>query len=759
MKGNTIMTSTTESMTQQEYIDSLPLVRHGSHVAPFGLYPFLANNTNPTGAGAAILPIDPPGGTLARSGTFINAGWTTDERTRLLEGRRFEVITGPFEMVTTNVDEWRRMSPHVTRGTDPYQWRVQTTGSPRYPAVALDPDSTWSRLTEDECTRYGLHPDLRGVRRRFLTQSEIESAVTYVRYGGCFFEDRDVAVGTTKYYFAIPGDLTAAQWGVITEQMAARYPELRPFVGRRHITTRLGNAMDRLPTYGNRDLEPDVFYGSLDTIDGSPSVTVGERVLLLNRERGWPLSSAQVADWRLPLRLIGSTVSWSSVEAPVVTPSTDFSAQAKVFLESLPLVDVTWGTQSQPRVDGPFRYIETPGTTYPGTILRHIDEDYGNMGVGQVTEVVTVAEQREFLRGWRIFGDSRITPHVPPVPGLAEATAWYETLPLYNVAFYSHDDPNTTTGERLVNPFRVYEREAGQWIALRLTSEPHGNMGISQGRVVAEGAGHEEYATHLRGWYVGRDLCTPVEVAEEAKPEQASEEAAPEQTHRDWYLSLPLVRVADNALPTTLRGTDRFYRHAGASSLEGMQVVVMHRDIDDDDYTRFGRVQARHLTHGTYLRGWNVSPEDLTPADEPVAEPDVATGDDVSTPAALRAEIERLTAQHAADLAVISTVLHSEAEDRDWCDDYDRVIRSINERISTPIAPRTRTVNANIVVTGTFTYTVAAEVTVETGDPSTDDVRRAIEAQVSDGSVALARDAEASEISVNDWSLSAEDWD
>ncbi len=60
------------------------------------------------------------------------------------------------------------------------------------------------------------------------------------------------------------------------------------------------------------------------------------------------------------------------------------------------------------------------------------------------------------------------------------------------------------------------------------------------------------------------------------------------------------------------------------------------------------------------------------------------------TVADLRTELDAARRAHHDDIATIGSALLREAEDRDWCQDYDQVIDELNQRLTVPLPERER---------------------------------------------------------------------
>lgn len=74
----------------------------------------------------------------------------------------------------------------------------------------------------------------------------------------------------------------------------------------------------------------------------------------------------------------------------------------------------------------------------------------------------------------------------------------------------------------------------------------------------------------------------------------------------------------------------------------------------------------------------------------------------------LRETATRRRMDHAADIAKIGEALITEANDRDWCEAYDRVIDELNADLVMPLPTRERDYEVQIRVTYETTVTVTA---------------------------------------------------
>lgn len=74
----------------------------------------------------------------------------------------------------------------------------------------------------------------------------------------------------------------------------------------------------------------------------------------------------------------------------------------------------------------------------------------------------------------------------------------------------------------------------------------------------------------------------------------------------------------------------------------------------------------------------------------------------------LRAQLDRALSAHRADIATIGESLISEANDREWCSEYDEIVDKINRSLTVELPLRERE--------HTVTVTVTLEITVMARD-------------------------------------------
>lgn len=71
-------------------------------------------------------------------------------------------------------------------------------------------------------------------------------------------------------------------------------------------------------------------------------------------------------------------------------------------------------------------------------------------------------------------------------------------------------------------------------------------------------------------------------------------------------------------------------------------------------------------------------------------------------------EVSATMAKHRADIAAISERLIAEAEDRDWCDTYDDVIKDLNQELNVKLKVRVQPYVVDTIYTVTVRTTVTA---------------------------------------------------
>lgn len=67
-------------------------------------------------------------------------------------------------------------------------------------------------------------------------------------------------------------------------------------------------------------------------------------------------------------------------------------------------------------------------------------------------------------------------------------------------------------------------------------------------------------------------------------------------------------------------------------------------------------------------------------------------------------DLSALRDRHRGDIALIGSVLMEEANDREWCDEYDRVIERLNDRLSVQLPVREK--NHQVEISVTYRYDV-----------------------------------------------------
>lgn len=72
---------------------------------------------------------------------------------------------------------------------------------------------------------------------------------------------------------------------------------------------------------------------------------------------------------------------------------------------------------------------------------------------------------------------------------------------------------------------------------------------------------------------------------------------------------------------------------------------------------------------------------------------------------------KQATDAHSRDIATIGRALLEEAEDRDWCDEFDTAVAALNEHLTIELPERTRMFSVDIPFKAVYygTYTVEVE--------------------------------------------------
>lgn len=83
--------------------------------------------------------------------------------------------------------------------------------------------------------------------------------------------------------------------------------------------------------------------------------------------------------------------------------------------------------------------------------------------------------------------------------------------------------------------------------------------------------------------------------------------------------------------------------------------------------------------------------------------------------------------RHRSDIAIIGEALMSEANERDWCNEYDEIIDALNERVSYELPTRKR--DYQVAVQATVYISVEAKDDEEARDKA-NDVARELESYV-----------------------------
>lgn len=106
-------------------------------------------------------------------------------------------------------------------------------------------------------------------------------------------------------------------------------------------------------------------------------------------------------------------------------------------------------------------------------------------------------------------------------------------------------------------------------------------------------------------------------------------------------------------------------------------------------------------------RGWWLSADDspvLQPMVDAARERDWA----VEQHAEINRQIESLRQRYARDIEVIGEALLEEAENRDWCNEYDEFVEGVNSRLGMELPEREREFNVEVEATYSLTVPVTA---------------------------------------------------
>lgn len=200
-----------------------------------------------------------------------------------------------------------------------------------------------------------------------------------------------------------------------------------------------------------------------------------------------------------------------------------------------------------------------------------------------------------------------------------------------------------------------------------------------------------------------------------------------------------------NVTSTTLPGKPNLY-------VCWPRTGTWHSSGPGKDY--LGKVMRR----ARKVRSEREAGQTLTATESATPESDVVS-DLRSQVAAREAEVENLTHRlglarrhHQEDITLIGEKLMYEAEQRDWCSEYDDVVEGLNNSLHIELPTRSRDVDVNYSVTLTVTLNRSTTVSVSGGDDPRDvandqfdsyevedEVRRALEnAYLSVDSVSVA---------------------
>lgn len=81
---------------------------------------------------------------------------------------------------------------------------------------------------------------------------------------------------------------------------------------------------------------------------------------------------------------------------------------------------------------------------------------------------------------------------------------------------------------------------------------------------------------------------------------------------------------------------------------------------------------------------------------------------------------------HANDIERIGTALLAEAEQRGWCDDYDRFVEELNERLSKQLEVRTRDYDVEVE----YNVTVRRTINASSYEDARDELKESVESDL-----------------------------
>lgn len=176
------------------------------------------------------------------------------------------------------------------------------------------------------------------------------------------------------------------------------------------------------------------------------------------------------------------------------------------------------------------------------------------------------------------------------------------------------------------------------------------------------------------------------------------------------------------------------------------QVVTVKEVEDRQDHNGGIRIWAEFLSdpndpdsykHSWYFYEWK--PAEEAPTVEPEVSPEVATlrGTIENLNQALESERTRLRETRAnfdRSMEIISRRLNGEAENRGWCDEFDRIVEDVNADLPGPYFLEKRRREFEVQWTEKYTVTVhrSATIMAESDEEAIDEVREWDEADTYD---------------------------
>lgn len=82
----------------------------------------------------------------------------------------------------------------------------------------------------------------------------------------------------------------------------------------------------------------------------------------------------------------------------------------------------------------------------------------------------------------------------------------------------------------------------------------------------------------------------------------------------------------------------------------------------------------------------------------------------------LNQDLDKSRSNHRGDISKIGTRILQEADDRDWCDEFDDIISDLNENLTVPLQRRTRTYKVSFFVRSEVSLSGTVEITAANAD-------------------------------------------